>query len=82
MSDKIILPKSEIEELHNKLNDNWVSDEEKERIKAILSNCKLDPEEKMFDFNPLHVLYGLWILITLPFGFLWLGIKKLVGKSR
>ena len=79
MSEEIYLSKSEIKELRNKLNDSWVSDEEKERIRAILRNCKVGPDDRMFDFNPLHILYGLWVLIALPFGFLWLGIKRLFG---
>ena len=73
-----ILRKSEIQELRNKLDDSWVSNKEKERIRETLSRCKIDPIEKTFDFNPLHILYGLWTLIVLPFGLLWLGIKKLL----
>lgn len=82
MSKKIYLRKSEIIELRNKINDNWVSDEEKERVKIFLQNCKVDPKDQPFDFNPLHLLYGLWVLIALPFGFLWLGIKKLIRYGR
>jgi len=77
----IYLAKSELKEMRNKLNDDWVSDEEKERIRTVLRSCKIDPKDQMFDFNPLHILYGLWVIVVLPFGFLWLGIKKLLGHK-
>lgn len=80
MNHEIFLPKSEIKELHNKLNDNWVSDEEKERIKAILQECKVNPEDRMFDFNPFHALYGLYISLVLPIALLWHLIKKIIGR--
>ncbi len=82
MKHKVFLPESEIKELRNKLNDNWVSDEEKEEIRMILRNCERDPSDQTFNFNPLYILYGLWCLVALPFGFLWLGIKKLLGYGR
>lgn len=81
MRDEIFLPKSEIKELRNKLNDNRVSDEEKERIRAILQKCKVRPEDRTFDFNPIHVLYGLYILLALPIGLLWHLVRKLLGRE-